>query len=90
MLVGHVFQNVAVEQLRTQLVFGLGTQPVEDGLTAAFKRGAVMAVQLQNAELAFDGQDARLQAGFGLEGQVDHALDRQTRRDLDEQRIRAL
>jgi hypothetical protein len=67
MLVDHIFQDVAVEQLRAQLVGGFGAQPAQDGPASALECGAAMAVQLERAELPLHRQDAWLQAGLGLE-----------------------
>ena len=46
-------------------------------------------MDFENPELPFDEQDARLEIGIGLQREIDHPLDHQAGRDLDDQRVLA-
>jgi hypothetical protein len=86
-LVGDVLDDVLVEHPGTQLLGGRGTGPVEDSPAGPDDVLEDPGVQLEDAELPLDVQDPRFHGGHRLERQVDHALDRQRRRHLDDQGV---
>jgi hypothetical protein len=79
-LVGDVLDDVGIEHARLQLLALAGAEAGEDGAAGRLQLGRIVAVQLEDAELALDEEDAGLEVRVRLQREVDDALDHQAGR----------
>ena len=89
MRVGDVLDHVRVQDLGPELVLLAGPEPVQYRLPGPPHVTELGAVHLQHPELPLHEQDPRLDARNRPQREVGDPLDRQGRRDLDDQRVLA-